>query len=60
MFVRFVFCSASADLITMNALYNLVFFVQSRFKPLVNQGFLFSKYLWGTFSNGQVFLKIYP
>ena len=36
------FCSASADLSAMNALYNLFFFVQARFKPLMNQGFSLS------------------
>ena len=35
------FCSASADLITINVLYNLFVFVQARFKPLVNQVFYF-------------------
>ena len=34
-------CSASADLIKMNALYDLFFFAQARFKPLVNQVFYF-------------------
>ena len=51
------FCSASADLITMNALYNLFFFEQARFKPLVNQGF-FSKRFWGSFVTGQCLLNI--
>ena len=50
------FCSASADLITMNALYNLFFFVQARFKPLVNQVFL--KLFWGSFVTGQCLLNI--
>ena len=51
------FCSASADLIKVNALYNLFFFAQARFKPLVNQVF-FSKVFWGTFVTGQCLLNI--
>ena len=51
--------SASADLITMNALYTLFFFVQARFKPLVNQFyFVFSKLFCGTFYTGQFLLNI--
>ena len=52
------FCSASADLITMNALYNLFFFVHARFKPLVNQVFFYSKVFMGNFFTGQCLLNI--
>ena len=39
-----IFFSASADLITINVLYNLFVFVQARFKPLVNQVFYFQSF----------------
>ena len=42
------FSSASAYLVTMNALYNLFFFEQARFKPLVNQ-VLFFEAFWENF-----------
>ena len=47
------FCSASTDIITLNALYDLFFFVQARFKPLV----IFKAFL-GIIFTGQCLLNI--
>ena len=43
------FCSASTDIITLNALYDLFFFVHARFKPLVNQSCFYFQSFFGDF-----------
>ena len=54
------FCSASTDIITLNALYDLFFFVQARFKPLVNQScFYFQSFFGECFFYWTVFVKYF-